>query len=258
MEKHPRIIDTHVHLDAETYDVDRVEVLTRARAAGIEKFICVGAGYGIMSASRAIALAERHTDIYASAGIHPHDAADTFDRQTLKQLAHHPRCVAIGETGLDFVKSEAPTEKQKEAFQFQIELALETTKPLIIHARGAARDCLEMLRPYQGKLRAVFHCYSEDEHFARELAALNFLISIPGFITFKKSEETRRIVSQIPLSQIMLETDGPYIAPEPFRGKRCESAWMVETAKAIAACHATTLEHVAQVTSQTANDFFRI
>lgn len=253
------LFDTHVHLDSTDYDSDRVDVISRARAAGVSRFVSIGAGYGADSAKRAIAIAESNSKIWASAGVHPHDAKVPLDPDSLLKLAAHKRVVAIGETGLDFHYDFAPRKEQEEWFRAQISIAKELHKPLIIHCREAAPECLEILTNTNARdAGGVFHCYSEDAAFAAKLRDINFLVSIPGIVTFKKSDATRAAVKEIPLSQIMLETDGPYLAPIPHRGKRCESSFMLETAKAVAAVKEISLEELAATTTQTALKFFKL
>lgn len=250
-------IDTHIHLAAAEYAADLQQVLERAQAAGVERFVSIGAGTGLDSAELAVALAEKYEFIWASVGVHPHDAGNDFDLQHLRALAKSPRVVAIGETGLDYFKNFAPREAQHKWFKLQIELALEVRKPLIIHSREAGADCFDLL--LQGGAKAVggvFHCYSEDQEFAKKLREINFLVSIPGSLTFKKAQALRDTVKAIPLEQLMLETDGPFLAPEPHRGKRCESAFMLETARCMAGLKGLSLEQLAAITSANACKLF--
>lgn len=250
-------IDSHVHLNATDFAADLPAVLDRARAAGIEAFLCVGAGYGSDSAASAVALAEQERDIWASVGVHPHDAGKECDEALVRKLATHPRVVAIGETGLDYFRNNSSPEAQERWFRLQIELAREVRKPLIIHSREAAEDCLRILQEMgAADVGGVFHCYSEDASFAQRLAAINFRVSFPGILTFKKSEATRQIARAIPLQQILLETDGPYLAPEPNRGKRCESAMMVATAHMLARLKDLSIEEVGAATSANARALF--
>lgn len=253
------LFDSHVHLDAKDYDSDREEVISRAQLAGIRRFVSVGAGYGAESAKRAIALAESHSFIWASAGIHPHDAATSLEPEKLHQLAAHPRVVAIGETGLDFHYDFAPRPQQEAWFRAQIEIARDLKKPLIIHCREAAAECFALLSStHAGDVGGVFHCYSENAEFARKLGGINFMVSVPGMVTFKKADGVRNAVREIPIEQMMLETDGPFLAPVPYRGKRCESSFMVETAKAVAELKGLALEELARITTANALRFFKL
>ncbi len=255
----PEITDSHTHLDATAFDLDREDVIERARQAGVTRIITIGSGGGFASASNAIALAQQYPWIWASAGVHPHDAAEPFDIARLEQSAINPRVVAIGETGLDFFRDWSPRDMQERWFRAQIELALRLNKPLIIHSREAGILCLEILQELHAeKVGGVFHCYAENAAFAKTLRGLNFLVSFPGTVTFKKADKLRETVSAIALDQIMLETDAPFMAPEPHRGKRCESAFVVETAKMVAKIKGVSLEELAQVTTENAKRLFRL
>ncbi len=252
------VTDSHTHLDSKEFDVDRAEVIARAQAAGVTRLLTIGASDGLESAARAIALAEQHPFIWATVGLHPHDAGQEFDRTRLLDLARHPRVVAIGETGLDFFRDWAPVDKQYEAFKVQIAIAHEVQKPLVIHSRNAGAECLRILTEGKaGLVGGVFHCFAEDADFAAQLRELNFLVSFPGPLTFKKADATREICRAIPLDQILVETDAPFMAPEPHRGKRCEPAFVVETIKALAAVKGLTIEEVAIATTANALRLFR-
>ena len=251
------LFDSHSHLDGPAFDADREEVIERARQAGVERLLVVGSDENFTSASRAVALAERYPFIYAAVGLHPNDAKFAVDTAPLRRLLSHPRVVAVGETGLDFYRDWAPPELQEAWFVAQIELALEFNKPLIIHARQAGNRSLELLKA-QGaaQVGGVFHCYSEDASFAAELKAINFMVSFPGSITFKNAAATKTAAQAIPLEQILVETDAPFIAPVPYRGGRCESAYIVETVKALAELKGLTFEAVAQATTYNACKLF--
>ncbi len=253
------ITDSHTHLDSTEFDSDRDEVIARAHAAGVTRIVTIGAGFGVTSTKNAIAIAERYPFIWASAGVHPHDAALKPEEIPLEELAAHPRVVAIGETGLDFFKNLAPVEDQHRWFRFQIALAKNLKKPIIIHSREAGAQCLEILTETKAKeVGGVFHCFGENAEFAKKLLDINFLVSFPGTLTFKKAENVREVARGVPLSQIMVETDAPYMAPEPYRGKRCESAFVVETAKMLANIHGVTLEQCAKVTTENAKKLFKL
>jgi TatD DNase family protein len=253
------ITDSHTHLDADAFDEDREACIERALAAGVTRMITVGAGRGIESARRAIALAERYPFVWATAGIHPHDAGSEIDFIELEALARHPKVVAVGETGLDFFRDWSPVEKQYLYFEKQIEIALAVGKPLVIHSRQAGEECLRILTAKgAGAVGGVFHCYAENAEFAARLSTIGFLVSFPGFITFKKQNEAREICAAIPLEQIMVETDAPYMAPEPHRGKRCESSFVVETARQLATVKGLSLEEVAKQTTENALRLFSI
>ncbi len=254
------LIDTHSHLSAPDFEHDIDEVIKRAKNNSVNTIICIGAGYGIESARNSVKLAEKHDCIKASVGVHPQNAnEDLSNLDEIKELAKHPKVVAIGETGLDFYRDWSPHDKQEIWFKEQILLAKEVKKPLVIHSRNAGRECLSILIENQADIvGGVFHCYAEDEEFAKKLHEINFLVSFPGTITFKKADSLRSIVKNIPIGQIMLETDAPYMAPEPNRGKRCESAFMLDTARTLADIKGISLEEVAEITTKTAKKIFKI
>lgn len=254
-----RFIDTHAHLGAIDFDPDRAEVIKRAHDAGVTRIITIGAGYGIESAYSAIRIAAEHQHVFAVVGLHPNDASLAFDAAILPALIKHPKVVAVGETGLDFYRNYASRQDQERWFIHQIELAKEHNKPLVIHSRSAGADCLKLLKEQHAQVvGGVFHCFAEDAAFAHELSALGFLVSFPGSVTFKKADSMRAVVQSIPLSQIMLETDAPFLAPEPFRGKRCESAFMIKTAECIAALKGISLDELARITSANAERLFKL
>lgn len=253
------IFDTHAHLDFDDFQPDFDQILARAKEAGVAGIISIGSSSGFESAPKAIALAEKYPNIWASAGIHPHAAATEFKPEILREYALHPKVVAIGEAGLDFFRDWSPKADQYRWFRAQIELAKELKKPIIIHARSAAEECLQVLKELNAQdVGGVFHCYSEDDEFAKRLRDINFLVSFPGSITFKKNDGVRSIIKKIPLEQIMIETDAPYMAPEPYRGKRCESAFVLEVAKTIAKIKEISLEDCAKVLTSTTKGFFKI
>lgn len=253
------ICDSHTHLDAAEFDEDRAAVIERALAAGVSRIVTIGAGDGFLSAERAQDLARKYPQIWASAGVHPHDANTPLDIDRLRRLAQKPRVVAIGETGLDYFKELAPIPLQRDWFRAQIGLALELKLPIIIHSRNAGADALAMLKECGAEaVGGVFHCFSENADFAAELRKINFLVSFPGAATFKKSGPLRDVIRDIPIEQIMVETDAPYIAPEPYRGKRCESAFVVETLKTVAAVKGISLEEAARATTANAVRLFNL
>ena len=253
------LIDTHIHLDFPDYDKDRSSLISECYTKGITQILTIGSSDGFESAKNAINIATEYTQIYASVGIHPHSASTKFDPQVIEDLAKNPKVVAIGETGLDFFKELSPKDKQYLWFKAQIEIALKLNKPLIIHSRNAGEESLKLLiETGASKVGGVFHCFSENAEFAQKLKEINFLVSFTGSITFKKNSLTRNYVRDIPLSQIMLETDGPYMAPEPYRGKRSDSSHILEIAKVIAKEKNIPLEEVATQTTLNAKNLFRI
>jgi TatD DNase family protein len=253
------LFDSHCHLDAEAFAPDLPAVLERAAQAGVTRLVTIGAGYGVASAGRAVALAESHANIWATVGIHPHDAATDASVDELRTLASHTKVVAIGETGLDFHYDFAPRAEQRRWFELQIALAQEVKKPLVIHSREAGEECIAMLKANGAAAEGgVFHCFAENAEFAARLREINFIVSFPGILTFKKSDQMRAIAAAIPLDSILIETDAPFLAPQPYRGKRCESAFVVETAAMLAAIHHRSLEEVAEITTANAMRFYRL
>lgn len=253
------VVDTHTHLDAKDFDPDRDLVVERALKAGVTRIVTIGAGSGFDSAKSACLLAEKHSCVWATVGLHPHDTALNGSMEDLRSLASNPKVVAIGETGLDFYRDWVPREAQEKWFIQQIELAREVKKPLIIHSREAGEECFKFLKEHKASdVGGVFHCYAEDENFAARLRDIGFLVSFPGSLTFKKAENVREVAKKIPLEQIMVETDAPYLAPEPYRGKRCESAFVIETTKKLAEIKNLSFEEVALATTLTACKFFGI
>jgi TatD DNase family protein len=251
------IIDTHCHLDSEPFELDRDEVIRRATEAGVTRLITIGTGGGLSGASRAIALAESYPMVWATVGVHPHNADSALDLSLIETLAQHEKVVAIGETGLDFFRDWAPIEAQHQIFEVQIAIARKSKKPLIIHSRDAAVAALDtLIRHHAADVGGVFHCFSEDAEFAERLREINFRVSFPGQLTFKKAHQVREVCRAIPLEQILVETDAPYLAPEPYRGKRCEPAFVVETTKMLAQIKGLSLEEVAAITTRNALTLF--
>lgn len=251
------LIDTHCHLDMSAYAADYDAVLARASAAGVTRIITVG--IDLESSRRAIALAEQHQGIYATVGVHPHNVAELGEESytELRGLCRHAKVVAYGEIGLDYVKNYAPVALQKEHFARQVALAKELQLPLVVHDREAHDDVMEILEA-AGPFPAggVMHCFSGDAVFARRVLALGFYISIPGVVTFAKAEMLHEAVREIPLASLVLETDGPFLAPVPKRGRRNEPQLMLFTAQKVAELKGVSLEEVARQTTINAVHLF--
>jgi len=282
------LIETHAHLDYPEFAGDLGDVLRRAADAGVTRIITIGTS--IESSQRAIDLAERHPAVYATVGVHPtyvqEAEEDVFT--PLRELAKHPRVVAIGETGLDYhrlpseevakeeqvqvmtalrtetdeeieaqIRDGAYKSKQASLFQQQLDLAVELGLNAVIHQRDAWEETLQIMQPYTGKLRGVFHCFGGSLDQANEVLDLDHLVSFTGIVTFKNGAAVREVAAQIPLWKFMVETDCPYLAPVPFRGKRCEPAHTRIVAEAIAAARHVPLEEIAEATTETAEKFFR-
>lgn len=228
-------IDSHAHLDMEAFDPDREEVIDRAFQKGVFKIITIG--IDLESSRRALSLAQTHDRIWATVGIHPHDAKEGTeqDLSRLAELAREPRVVAVGETGLDFFRNLSPKEDQKDCFRNMIRLARETALPLVIHDRQAHDEVLTILREEKaGEIGGIFHCFSGDWDMAQRCLDLNFFLSITGAITFKKGTVLEEVVRQAPLTSLLIETDAPYLTPHPYRGKRNEPAYVAATAAYVA------------------------
>jgi TatD DNase family protein len=263
----PIFFDTHGHLDYPDYAADLPEVVARAKIAGITKTISIGTN--LESSARAIALAEKFSEIFAAVGWHPTEAENAPDdlRPALRQLAKHPKVVAIGETGLDYhrlpgsqngnANADANYKKrQAQIFQQQLEIAAEAGLNCVIHQRDSFDDTFAQLKSFAGKVRGVFHCFGENVERLEKILAIDSLVSFTGIVTFKNSQNVRDAVAAAPLGKFMLETDCPYLAPVPFRGKRCEPAHVKEISEAVAQIKNCSLEELSAATGKTAQEFF--
>ena len=259
------IIDTHAHLDYEDFAPDFEEMLARSRAAGVERIVTIGTS--VESSRRAVELAEHYSMIHAAIGVHPTTAGEAPPgaAAALREMAAHPRVAAIGETGLDYHHlpeggSEAVAaykETQARVFREQLDLAAEFKLNVIIHQRDAWEDTLAILAPYTGKLRGVFHCFGGTPAQAQEVAAMGHLVSFTGIVTFKNAAVVRETAAAVSADGFMVETDCPYLAPVPYRGKRCEPAYTREVAVAVAQARGVTIDILAAQTSANAESFFQ-
>ncbi|MBE7040851.1 MAG: TatD family deoxyribonuclease [Ruminococcaceae bacterium] len=249
--------DTHAHLDDGRFSEDREAVIREIFDSGVSLVVNVGAD---MEGSRAsVQLAAQYDGIYAAVGVHPYDAQamTEVDLAALRELAGSPKVVAIGEIGLDYHYDEADRDKQKEWFLNQIKLAEALDLPYIVHDRDAHADCLEVIRK-SGYFRGVMHCYSGSSEMARELVELGFYISFAGPVTFKNGKKAKEAAASVPSGRILIETDSPYLSPEPYRGQRNDSAKVRFVAKEIAALKGMTEEELAKVTLENGKRFFGI
>ena len=283
------LIETHAHLDYLDFADDFDDVLRRANEAGVTRIITIGTS--IESSRRAVDLAERYSNIYAVIGVHPTYAEKAQDdvMTPLRELANSPRVVAIGETGLDYhhlpsvqaakeknvqvfaralqgeveeeieanIQDGAYKSRQASLFQQQLDLAAELRFNVVIHQRDTWDDTLEIMKPYTGKLRGVFHCFGGTLEQANEVLDLDHLVSFTGIVTFKNGANVREVAAKVPVWKFMVETDCPYLAPVPFRGKRCEPAHTRIVAETIAAARGVPLQEIAEATTETAENFFR-
>ncbi|HEY1777289.1 MAG TPA: TatD family hydrolase [Solirubrobacteraceae bacterium] len=244
------MIDSHTHLDV--CEPPDEELVASARAAGLTRLLTVGTDPDSCRAS--LAAAERFEEVYAAIGCHP-NVAQLLDETLLRELAAHPRCVAIGETGLDYYRDRAPRELQQRAFEAQIELAREFDKPLVIHTREAGDDTLATLRERAEGVRVILHCFSMPERLAECLDA-GYWISFAGNVTYPKSEQLAAAAAEVPLGRLLVETDAPYLTPKSRRGTPNEPALVVETAAFVAAARGIELEELDAAVSATAAELF--
>jgi TatD DNase family protein len=277
----PVFYDTHAHLDYDDYRPDFADVLARAQAAGITKIIAIATD--LASSRRALALAEQHAMIYAAVGWHPSNAheAPADIRPELRELARHPKAVAIGECGLDYYRlpsascsvgavsqplahnaNTTPADdavykrKQAEIFEQQLEVAVETGLNVIIHQRSSFDDLFAQIQPFATRTRGVFHCFGESVERLEKILQLGWLVSYTGIVTFKNGQNIRDAVAATPLGKFMLETDCPYLAPVPYRGKRCEPAHVKEISETVAQVKLCSLDELSAATCRTAREFF--
>jgi TatD DNase family protein len=251
-------IDTHAHLEMEAFDGDREAVLVRAAEAGLTAIVTVGTT--LPDCEKAVALTRRYKPVYAAVGIHPHEvkAIDAATYDALRVLARQEKVVAIGEIGLDFYYDLSPREVQLRRFQEQIGLAEELDLPVIIHDREAHPEILEILRSRKGRLRGVLHCFSGDWAMACECLDLGFHLSVAGPVTYKKADQLRAVAREMPLERLLIETDAPYLAPQPYRGKRNEPAYVMETARYIAGMRGLPIDELEGQTAANARRLFGI
>ncbi len=258
--------DTHAHLGFPDFDADLAEVIERANAAGITKIITIGTD--LASSTKAVGIAEKFPNVFAAVGWHPTHVLDAPPdvRPGLRELAIHPKVVAIGETGLDYHRrsqnAKAAAEfdhykrRQAEIFQQQMELAAALGLNCIIHQRDSFEDTLQQMRPFHSRTRGVFHCFSENLDSLRQVLNAGCLVSFTGIVTFKNGQNVRDALAAVDLGRFMLETDCPFLAPMPFRGKRCEPAYVREISQAAAEVKNCSLEELSAATNATAHQFF--
>ena len=254
------LIDTHCHLDPHYFPAGADEPIARAQAAGIAGFVVVGVGKDLAPARAAVALAQRRPESVAAAvGIHPHDASSWSGaaHAELAALARDAGVVAVGEIGLDYHYDHSPRETQRDVFARLIALAREVKKPIVIHTREAAADTLALLESEGARdVGGVIHCFSEDRAFAERALALGFDLSFSGIVTFKGATSVHDVAAWAPLDRILVETDSPYLAPVPLRGKPCEPSYVVHTAKRVAELRGMSLDALADATTTNAERRF--
>jgi TatD DNase family protein len=261
-------VDSHAHLDGKQFDSDREQTITRARDAGVRNIVAIGNGDGPAQVDCGIRLAEKYDFIYATLGIHPHEArlADETAYQNMERLAKHPKVIAWGEIGLDYYYDHSPREVQKEVFLRQMELAAAAKLPIVIHCRpsdnseNAWEDCLGLISGHWATrgIGGILHCFTGTWPHAKSALDMGFMISFAGNLTFPKAQQIRDAATQVPLDRILIETDSPYLAPVPNRGKRNEPAFVVETARKLGELRAMSADEIGELTTRNFYNFFKL
>lgn len=260
------LTDSHCHLDGPRFDSDREQVIARAHEAGVVNMLAIGTGDGPGTLDCAVKIAEQHEFIYATVGIHPHEAqlAKDADFDQLAQLARNPKVIAWGEIGLDYYYDHSPREAQRNVFIRQMELAHKAKLPIVIHCRpsdnseNAWEDCLSLIEQHwrSSGLGGVLHCFTGAWAHAKRALDFGFMISFAGNVTFPKAEQIRESAKQVPLDRMLIETDSPFLAPVPYRGKRNEPAFVKEVARQIGELRGLSMEEVGEITSRNFCRFF--
>lgn len=262
IKSHMELIDSHAHIDFPQFAEDRGAMLGRARAAGVTNLLAIGTGPGPEKLDSALPFAEQHDWIYATIGIHPHEAKEVTPShlEKLSKLAKHPKVIAWGEIGLDYFYDHSPREAQHKAFRGQMELAAQARLPIIIHCRDAWTDCLNMIEEHWKPtgLGGILHCFSSTLEDARRGLEMGFLISFAGNSTYPKAKNLREVAKALPLEKILIETDSPYLAPQAYRGKRNEPAYVAEVARMLASVRDLSPDEIAAATSENFRRLFRL
>jgi TatD DNase family protein len=256
------LIDSHAHIDFPQFAEDRDAMLERARAAGVTTLLAIGTGSGPEKLDAALPFAEQHDWIYATVGVHPHEAKEVTPEHLdlLAKLAQHEKVIAWGEIGLDYFYDHSPREVQENVFREQMALAANAKLPVIIHCRDAWTDCLNLLEEHWRTtgLGGILHCFTSTLEDARRGIEMGFLISFAGNSTYPKAQNLRDVAKELPLEEILIETDSPYLAPQPYRGKRNEPAYVVEVARTLASVRNLSPDEVAAATSENFRRLFRL
>ena len=250
------LIDSHAHIQLDKFDADRGAVLERAQEAGVHAIMVIG--FDLETSRGAIALAEQYDQIYATVGMHPHDAKNLHDEtiHIFRELAAHPKVVALGEMGLDYYRNLSPRPIQKAVFERQLDLAEELDLPIVIHNREAYHDILPILQARRGRVRGVMHCFSGDVEIMHRSLTLGFYIGIGGPVTYRKSDALQEVAQKVPADALLVETDCPWLAPQFRRGKRNEPAYVRATAEKIAELRGISLEEIGEITTQNFEGLF--
>lgn len=252
------LVDSHCHIDKLNYDnlhTDVFDVVKKAKQAGVEQMLSVGVTLDAFP--NMLEMISPFDQVHASCGVHPLDCDSDFNLERFKQYASHPKVVAVGETGLDFFYQPETSARQIELFELHVDVANELNKPLIIHTRNARQDTLDVLRNgHAEKCGGVIHCFTEDLAFAKSAIELGFYISLSGIITFKQAVELQEVVKQLPLDRLLVETDSPYLAPVPHRGKENQPAYVFEVARYLAQLQQCSVTDVIAATGKNFEDLF--
>ncbi|MBE5786587.1 MAG: TatD family deoxyribonuclease [Clostridiales bacterium] len=253
-----RVFDTHCHLDDERFNEDRESAYQRMMDSGVKRCICVGSD--LSSSRRCLELAEKYDGVYAAVGVHPHEAKDAPGDyiKSLTDMLRHPKAVALGEIGLDYYYDLSPRDVQKQVMAEQMELAMQLDKPVIFHIRDAHGDMVDFFRKSKRLPSGVIHCFSGSAETAKEYVKMGFFISFAGPLTFKKAPNLWEAACEVPLERLLVETDSPYLSPEPYRGRRNEPAHVVWVMKKLAALRDMTEEEMARLTWDNACRMYRI
>ncbi|MXV74329.1 TatD family deoxyribonuclease [Candidatus Poribacteria bacterium] len=246
-------IDSHAHIQLSQFNRDRDAVLKRAHEAAVTNILVIG--FDMETSLGAVALAEKHPHIYATVGMHPHDAKDLTSEilKTFRELAAHPKVIALGEMGLDYYRNLSPRPVQKAAFEEQLDLAEELQMPIVIHNRDAYMDILPILEARQGRIRGVLHCFTGDVELMHRSLAIGFHIGIGGIVTYPNAKDVQTVAKEVPENRLLIETDCPWLAPQFRRGKRNEPAYVRAVAENIAELRSTTVETIGEITTQNFN-----
>nr|WP_320142197.1 TatD family hydrolase [uncultured Cohaesibacter sp.] len=251
------LVDSHCHLDFPDFKEELDDVVRRAELAGVGHMVTICTR--IKKFDEVKAIAERYDNVFCSVGTHPHNADEELDysAEDIAKLAEHPKCVAIGEVGLDYFYDNAPREAQAEGFRRHIKAARMTGQPLSIHTRDAEDDTIAILKEgmEEGAFPALLHCYSSNRELAMRSLEMGLYVSLSGIFTFKRSQEIRDTIKDVPLDRLLVETDAPYLAPMPYRGKRNEPSYVVNTAQVLADVKGVSLEEITKITT---DNFFRL
>lgn len=251
------LVDTHAHLQWPSFDSDRTEVIARARTKNVKTIVNVG--YDLAACGQAVDIAEQYEGVVAAVGIHPHTASSFTEsvEGALRNLAKKSKVVAVGEIGLDFYRTISPRDRQIEAFERQLALAEELSLPVVVHQRHAERETLEVLREFSGK-KVLMHCWSGSLDMASLYVQLGCMISLAGPVTFPNANHLHEVAKNIPMGSLVLETDSPWLAPQPYRGGRNEPAFVVSIADAVAELRGIDAQAISEITTENARRFFSI